>query len=105
MTLNDIQRQVTAFVEKHHLETSVSVRVLDLVSEVGEVAKEVLKGSNYGHEDFAPTDEWTSELADALFSLICIANSTNVDLESALKTVLDKYEKRLSEKGDAGSGN
>lgn len=105
MNLPDTQEQIATFVQKHQLDTTVPARVLDLVSEVGEVAKEVLKGSDYGKTDFSPTDEWESELADAFFSLICIANSTGVDLDSALNTVLQKYEQRLAEKGDAGSGS
>jgi NTP pyrophosphatase (non-canonical NTP hydrolase) len=105
MNLAEMQQQIADFVQKHKLNTTVEARVLDLVSEVGEVAKEVLKGNDYGKTDFSPTAEWSSELADAFFSLICIANSTGVDLDSALSSVLQKYEKRLAEKGDAGSGS
>jgi NTP pyrophosphatase (non-canonical NTP hydrolase) len=105
MNLPEMQQQIATFVQKHDLDTSVTTRVLDLVSEVGEVAKEVLKGNDYGKREFSPTPEWSSELADALFSLICIANSTDVDLDIALNSVLQKYEKRLIESGDAGSGS
>ncbi|MFN4218524.1 MAG: MazG nucleotide pyrophosphohydrolase domain-containing protein [Candidatus Bipolaricaulia bacterium] len=49
------------------------------------------------------TEDWTSELGDAFFSLICIANSTNVNLEDALQQALRKYEQRLVRKGGADS--
>ena len=78
--------------------------MLDLVSEVGEVAKEVLKGNAYGHQSFQPTDEWQDELADAFFALICLANSTAINLEIALAEALDKYKQRLIRQGEAGSG-
>ena len=104
MTLPAFQETVATFVAEHQLETSVEVRMLDLVSEIGEVAKEVLKASQYGHRPFQPTDTWSGELADAFFSLICVANGTGVNLEVALAEVLTKYEQRLALKGEAGSG-
>ena len=99
----DPQEAVARFVERHQLETSVEVRILDLVSEVGEVAKEGLKGTAYGRKPFAPTDEWVSELGDAFFSLLCVANGTGVNLEAALQTAMKKYERRIALRGDLGS--
>ncbi len=90
--------------QKHQLETSVEARLIDLLSEMGELAKEALKGSDYGKAPFTQTPAWEEELADAFFSLVCLANSTNVDLEKALGDALAKYEARLRQKGDAGSG-
>lgn len=104
MELPTFQKTVAHFVEVNRLEVSVQARLLDLVSEVGELAKEALKGTHYGRESFYPTSEWASELADALFSLICMANSTGVNLEAGLDEVLDKYRQRLALKGDLGSG-
>ena len=104
MAQADFQTRVAEFVAEHNLETSVSARFLDLVAELGEVAKETLKGSRYGKDDFHPTPAWEEELADAFFSLICIANSTGVDLDSALDKVLDKYLTRIEDRGDSGSG-
>ena len=100
----DPQEAVARFVERHKLQISVQARTLDLVSEVGELAKEVLKGTDYGRKPFRPTDEWVTELGDAFFSLICVANSTGVDLETALERVLYKYERRVALQGDLGSG-
>lgn len=97
------QDRVNRFVEAHQLEIAVSARVLDLVSEVGEIAKEILKSTRYGQKSFQPTADWTSELGDVFFSLICIANSTGVNLEDALRQALRKYEQRFACKGDVGS--
>ncbi len=105
MELPDFQRTIAKFVEINDIEAPIEVRLLDLVSEVGELAKESLKGTNYGKRHFQPTEQWATELADSFFSLICLANSTNVNLELALEEVLDKYNKRIIKKGDLGSGN
>ncbi|MFP4345243.1 MAG: MazG nucleotide pyrophosphohydrolase domain-containing protein [Anaerolineales bacterium] len=98
------QRSVAAFVAAHALEVPVSARLLDLVSEVGELAKEALKGSEYGCGPFTGTEGWAAELGDALFSLACVANSTDVNLNAALEAMLAKYEIRLATRGDAGNG-
>lgn len=97
------QDVVLEFVDEHHLEIDVPYRMLDMVSELGEVSKEVLKSSHYGITRFMPENKWEEELGDLFFSLICLANSTGVNLEEALNTVLQKYENRLIAKGEPGS--
>ena len=99
-----LQGSVAAFVEEYGLEAPVHARALDLASEVGELAKEVLDGTNYGRAPFEAPEGWSAELGDALFALVCLANSTGVDLEAALNAALQKYRKRLALGGDAGSG-
>jgi NTP pyrophosphatase (non-canonical NTP hydrolase) len=98
------QKAVADFVAAHDLEIPVQARLLDLVSEIGEMAKEVMKATHYGRQPFHTTDEWAGELADALFALVCVANSTGVDLEAALAAALEKYAYRLAQQGDPGSG-
>ena len=98
------QKEVASFVEDNELVTTLKVRLLDLVTEIGELSKEYIKGSNYGQESFRPTIDWTNELGDTFFSLIYVANSTNINLEVALKEALYKYKQRLAIKGDLGSG-
>lgn len=103
MNLFEVQGLIKKFTEDKNMNSSVGVRIIDLTSEVGELSKEVLKGTNYGNKEFEQTEEWNSEMGDVLFSLICIANETETNLEDCLKYVLDKYEKRFSEKGNLGS--
>ncbi len=100
----DFQRAVAEFVWEHGLEAPVQARLLDLVSEVGELAKEVLEGTDYGRTAFRAPDGWTGELGDALFALACLANSTGVELETALNEALEKYRERFALGGGAGSG-
>jgi NTP pyrophosphatase (non-canonical NTP hydrolase) len=101
--MQELQKHVQDFVTAHDLETDVSFRLLDWVSEVGEVAKEALLSTNYGRTAFRSTDDWAGELGDAFFSLICVANATGVDLETALLRALAKYEARLETRQDTGS--
>jgi len=101
--VQEAQQAVAAFVQRHGLETDAQHRLLDLVSEVGELAKEILKGTQYGHTPLALTSNWQDELGDVLFSLICLANTTEVDLADALQGALAKYEIRLAQRGVAAS--
>jgi NTP pyrophosphatase (non-canonical NTP hydrolase) len=105
MQVHEIQERAALFVQENRLEAPVAARVLDLVSEVGEVAKEVLVSSKYGHGELRASPSWCEELGDAFFSLVCVANSTGVDLERCFLEALAKYDARLHERGDAGSGS
>lgn len=97
-----LQDDVKEFTKKHNLQHKPEVHTLDLMSEIGEVAKEILKATDYGKKEFKSREELKSELGDAFYSLLTVANACNVDLEQALKLVLEKYKKRL-QKGGAGS--
>lgn len=102
--MRDIQKKVNDLIKKYDLETSLEIRYIDLVSEVGELGKEILKGNDYGKKDFCNTENLESEIGDVLFSLVCIANGSNIDLQDALDKVLKKYKERFLEKGNIGSG-
>lgn len=97
------QRAAAEFVIANDLEVPIEARLLDLVSEVGELSKEALKGSLYGSRPFQAAEGWPEELGDVFFALVCVANSTGVDLEAALTVVIEKYARRLASTGDCGS--
>src|SRR5687767_11803226 len=84
VSTSNFQEQVRNFVNQNKLEADVPIRLLDLVAELGETAKEYLKGSDYGKKKFTAAEGWAEELGDLFFSLSCIANQTNVDLSLAL---------------------
>ena len=102
--MSTLQRTVASFVEEAGIEASVEARLLDLASEVGELSKEALEATNYGRAPFRPSGGWAGELGDVLFVLVCLADSTGVDLEAALGKALGRYRKRLALRDDAGSG-
>ncbi|WP_459193287.1 MazG nucleotide pyrophosphohydrolase domain-containing protein [Halosimplex sp. J119] len=99
----DAQDRVAAFVDEHDMDADPAYRVLDLAAEVGEIAADAAKSSEYGD---APEELTVSEdeIGDALFSLLATAEALDVDAEAALDESLAKYERRLTETGEAGSG-
>ena len=102
--MKEIQEKIKQFCKENNLESSAEHRVLDTMSELGEVAKEILKMSNYGKKPIEYKEELKHELGDVFYSLITLANTFDIDLEDALKQVLEKYKERLK-KGSAGSEN
>lgn len=96
--MEELQRKVEDFC-KEYGESPPEHRVLDTLSELGEVAKEVLLMSDYGRKPLEETrkEELELELGDLLYSLITLANYFEIDLKKALEKVLRKYEKRLEQ--------
>ena len=102
--MNDTQTLIRDFCLKHNLGSSKNARLLDLVSETGELAKEFLKATSYGKEnDFLKNDSVTMEFGDVLFSLLALANSLDIDAQDALDLALAKYEQRINDKNSPSS--
>ena len=101
--MKELQEEVLKFTQKYNLNGSPEVRYIDLTSEIGELGKEILIGSDYGEKKFEKTGNLDAELGDTLFSLICLSNELNVDLDSALENVITKYENRFKLAGTVGS--
>jgi NTP pyrophosphatase (non-canonical NTP hydrolase) len=97
------QRQVARFLRLHGLQHDPEIHALDLVSEVGELAKEVLLAAAYGRRSPQFRPELADEVGDALYSLLALAHVCDVDAGDALQAALSKVERRLAQRGDAGS--
>lgn len=66
-----------------------------LMEEVGELARIISR--TYGEQSFKPgstPSDLGDEIADVLFVLVCIANQTGVDLESAISKNMKKKTDR-----------
>lgn len=100
--MKDLQKRIKEFTTTHNLDSSPEIRMLDIVTEVGEIAKEIIKSTDYGSKPFQAKEELKPELGDAIFSIAVLANQLNIDLDEAVEMVLEKYERRL-QKGSAGS--
>lgn len=100
--LHELQEQIKDFCAEHRLESPPEYRLLDAVSELGEVAKEILKMSDYGRKPIQYREDLQVELGDLLYSLITLANSFDIDLDESVQLALAKYRKRLI-RGGAGS--
>lgn len=99
-----MQNRVRAFVTRHGLLRAPEIHLLDLLAEIGEVAKEVLMASHYGQHVPQLSPQLAEELGDVGYALFALACACQVDLEEALMQVLAKYEVRLTERGNPGSG-
>lgn len=99
------QRKVQTFCQQFALGAPTVARLLDLCAELGELAKEWLKDTQYGKQPLgqAPTENWQAELGDVLFSLLCLANESGVDAEQALDHALERYRQRIEKAGHPGS--
>ncbi len=102
---NEFQKKVQKFMDENKMNNPIEYRMLDLFDEIGEVAKEISKMSDYGTKEPKFREEIVMELGDAFYSLITVANYYDVDLVDSLGLALEKYKKRIKKWGHAGSEN
>lgn len=95
IVMKKIQEKVKKFSQECGWESPPEQRVLDALSELGELSKEVLETSRYGKKPSKASQKVVGEVGDVFYSLITIANYFDVDLEKALDQALSKYKKRL----------
>lgn len=94
---------VDQFMTLHGLHTTPQTRYIDLVSEIGELGKEILTTTNYGKKDYWPTPNGIMEMGDCLFSIIALCHAMDIDLQMAIGEAMKKYKKRFAEKGAISS--
>lgn len=94
--MNTQQRQVASFIERHDLHAPPAYRLLDLFSEVGELATDANASTGYGS---TPGDLTLSEdeVGDVVFALLALAEGQGIDTDEALETAIEKYENRLTD--------
>ena len=85
-------KKVKDFNKKNNRKLDVYSRILDVQSEIGELAKEVLKSTKYGEKEFEKTNDFTEEFGDVLYSLISFGLECGVDVENSVDVVLKKYQ-------------
>lgn len=98
------QERVATFIQEHDMQAPPEYRLLDAVSELGEVAKEAAESTSYGDSP-AELDIASDEIGDVLFAVLALASATDIDASDALDEALEKYERRLEASGSAASGN
>ena len=98
-----MQKTVANFIAEYNLSTDVQTRYIDLVSEIGELGKEILTSTDYGKNDFLTNAQMIDEVGDCLFSLFALCHEMGIDAQNALNNSLAKYEQRFDNKGDIGS--
>lgn len=63
INMKELQQKIKEFCKKDNLESPPEHKILDIMSELGEVAKEILKMSDYGRKPLKYKEELKSELA------------------------------------------
>ena len=98
-SLEELQQKVDDWILRHGGYWPPLAMLSAIVEEVGEVAREI----NY-YEGFKPKKnkekqvKLGEELADLLFSLICIANYYKINLSTKFDSTLAKYLERDSKR-------
>lgn len=102
--MDNWQTRATQFAQERNLLRLPGVYALDLMSELGEVAKLLLQASAYGERPSAPpSPQLADELGDVLYSLCLLATASGTDLEAAFNQTLTKYQTRWQKQGHLDS--
>lgn len=98
MTLHEIQHQVNEWIHEYGVRyfnelTNMAI----LTEETGELARIIAR--KYGEQSFKEGESFSEEklgdeMADILFVLVCLANQTGIDLETAFQKNIEKKTKR-----------
>lgn len=96
LSLSELQQTVDRWIQTIGVRYfSELTNVAVLMEEVGELAR--IFARTYGDQSFKKSDaayNLSDEMADVLFVLVCLANQTGVDLESAMRANLLKKTQR-----------
>lgn len=98
MSLKDIQDDVDKWVNQYKIGYWKPHEILArLTEETGELAREI--NHIYGPKKKKSTEETkdlSEEIADIIFTLSCLANSLNLNLDESFQRVMDKVHGRDS---------
>ena len=96
MSLNDYQKQVDKAVQPYAKPYWDPLSQLaGMIEELGEVSR--ILNDKYGDKPYKPgekRDKLENELGDLLFTIVCLANSENIDLDKAFSGTFNKINVR-----------
>ena len=96
MDLKDSQKRVDEWIQQHGVRYfNELTNMSQLTEEVGEVARIIAR--RYGEQSEKASDrtkDLGEELADVIFVVLCLANQTGVDLQTAFDTKMALKAKR-----------
>ncbi|MGH2350945.1 MAG: MazG nucleotide pyrophosphohydrolase domain-containing protein [Chloroflexota bacterium] len=102
LTLRDAQRLVDGWMrERKWTYWHPLAQLARLIEELGELARVI--NHVYGEKPKKPDEpeqDLALEMADLLYTMICLANSQGIDLQAAFERVLDKYRTRDANRYD-----
>ena len=94
-TINEIQDQVDELIQSMNGYWPPLAMLASVTEELGELAREINALEKIKTKKSSEIEKNIGEeLADLLFSIICISNYYKIDINSEFKHVLEKYKKR-----------
>lgn len=96
-SLNDIAEEVDKWINQFEEGYWPPLSMLaSIMEEVGELSREINSLEKYKKKknDIDEIERISEELADLLFSIICMANYYKIDLVKAFDKIIKKYDKR-----------
>jgi len=94
--MNEIQKEVEEWVQQYKIGYFKPLEIMLLLTEeTGELAREI--NHRFGpkkKKDSEDTREVEEEIADIIFTLTCLANSLNLDMDMGFKSVMNKLNSR-----------
>ncbi len=94
-SLSDIQKEVNILILKLGGYWPPLAMLASVIEEIGELAREInSKEKIKRKKENEPKIFIGEEIADSIFSLLCLANYYRVDIESEFSKILKKYESR-----------
>jgi len=96
MALKELQKEVDDWIQQYKLGYFKPHEILArLMEETGELAREVNHEFGAKKKKAAEADnEIGDEIADIFFTLVCMANSLNIDLDEKWIKMMNKYTNR-----------
>ena len=95
--INEIAKEVDEWINQFEEGYWPPLSMLaSVMEEVGELARQINSLENFKKKknDFDEIERISEELADLLFSIICISNYYKIDLEKAFHKIIKKYDSR-----------
>jgi NTP pyrophosphatase (non-canonical NTP hydrolase) len=98
LSLDEIQGLVDEWIQKHGGYWTPLSMLSATIEELGEISREInhLEGFKPKKRQKCVESQLDEELADLIFSIICIANYYNINLTKGFYKILDKYTTRNS---------
>ena len=98
--MKEMQKEVDDWLQQYTVSYWKPLEILArLTEETGEVAREL--NHMFGAKKKKSTEdsaELSQEIADVIYTLICLANSQKIDLDDAWKKMMEKYRSRDKER-------
>ncbi|MGV9172517.1 MAG: nucleotide pyrophosphohydrolase [Promethearchaeia archaeon] len=93
-SLHQIQENVDKWISRHGGYWPPLSMLGSIMEEVGELSREINHAEGHKPKKVDEPLKIGEELADLLFSIICIANYYDINLEKKIKEIISKYTNR-----------